>query len=56
MEATDIDVAFKGKRTGYLLRHRYQAVDRISLTVHKGETLGVVGESANRPWHLPRSG
>ena len=48
LEATDIDVAFKGKRTRLLAPAPvFQAVDRISLTVHKGETLGVVGESGS---------
>ncbi|MCG8394921.1 MAG: dipeptide ABC transporter ATP-binding protein [Pseudomonadales bacterium] len=46
LEASDIAVAFKGKRQRLFAPVPVlQAVDHISLTIRRGETLGIVGES-----------
>ncbi|MCK0152623.1 ABC transporter ATP-binding protein [Alcanivorax sp. S6407] len=48
LEASDIEVGFKTKRT-HLFKPApvFRAVDRISLALRKGETLGIVGESGS---------
>ncbi len=48
LQADNIEVAFKGKRTRlFEAPPLFRAVDRISLSLHKGETLGIVGESGS---------
>lgn len=48
LSAEDVRVHFKGRRRGWLgERETVAAVDRVSLQVRRGETLGVVGESGS---------
>ncbi len=48
LEARDIEVGFKTKRTRlFQPAPVFRAVDRISLALRKGETLGIVGESGS---------
>ncbi|QRY40192.1 ABC transporter ATP-binding protein [Microbacterium hominis] len=44
LQIDDLHVRFT-RRTGWRRRHVVDAVDGVSLTLHRGETLGLVGES-----------
>jgi len=44
LQIDDLHVRFT-RRTGWRRRHVVNAVDGVSLTLHRGETLGLVGES-----------
>ncbi|GAA3029235.1 ATP-binding cassette domain-containing protein [Microbacterium dextranolyticum] len=44
LQIDDLHVRFT-RRTGWRTRHVVDAVDGVSLTLHRGETLGLVGES-----------
>lgn len=44
LQIDDLHVRFT-RRTGWRSRHVVDAVDGVSLTLHRGETLGLVGES-----------
>ncbi|MQX54118.1 ABC transporter ATP-binding protein [Alcanivorax sediminis] len=48
LQASEIEVAFKGKRAQlFQPAPVFRAVDNISLSLRKGETLGIVGESGS---------